>query len=87
MSVEQDFLIDPITARRYLAENSIWIGNKNNVETLGDLLANIATNCRDLKCRLLLLQNKVNYILNAPQILPHRTKYYTDAQINSIKMC
>lgn len=80
MSVEQDFLIDPITARRYLAENSIWIGNKNNVETLGDLLANIATNCRDLKCRLLLLQNKVNYILNAPQILPHRTKYYTDAQ-------
>lgn len=84
------WLIDPITGRRYLPENKIWVGNINNVEEFKDIkdVINEAFNCRDLKARYLLLFQMVRYFLNSRLILPTKNKYAPNAQaLDDLQPC
>lgn len=73
------FLVDPITARRFLPKGYIWVGNNNNVEDFV-LLDTFDINYRDLKARFLLLKQKVDYVLNSRLLLPTSNKYISQAQ-------
>ena len=83
---ELGWLIDPLTGRRYLPEGYIYIGGANNVETpmkLDEFIEELNINWRDLRSRLLLLKQRVDYVLNSQLIIPFENKYIKNAQVLS----
>lgn len=82
MSHFKYFLQDPITARRVLPQGYTWIGNSNNVEQ-PYYIGNLDINLRDLRCRILLLRQELEYIVNSNLIIPFKNKYLKNAQILS----
>lgn len=81
------YLFDPLTGRRFLPEGAVWVGNKNNVEDFYSI-NNLERNCRDLKTKLYLLQQKVDFVLNSRLLLPTRNKYTPQAQaLDKLEPC